>query len=63
MGVKGRGKGDGGKLTELVPDLNAVARGLGHGGPAVELLRVGRDLGVVAEEGVERAERRPPASC
>ena len=50
----------GSELTELVADGNAVTRSLGHSVPAVELLAVREDLGVVTEEGVERAESSPP---
>jgi hypothetical protein len=46
-------------LTELVSDGDSLAGGFGYCWPAVEFLGVREDLGVVAEEGVEGAERCP----
>jgi hypothetical protein len=47
-------------LTELVSDGDSFARGLSDCWPAVELLGIREDFGVVAEERVEGAESCPP---
>ena len=46
-------------LTELVSDGDSFARGLSDCRPAVELLGIRGDFGVVAEEGVEGAKSCP----
>ena len=47
------------RLTQLVSNGNAVAGRFGDDRPPVELLGIGKDLGVVAEESVEGAEGSP----
>lgn len=49
-------------VKQPVADVNGLARGLGNGGPAVELLRDAGDFIVVAEEGVEGSETGPASA-
>jgi hypothetical protein len=51
------------KLTELISNGNSITGGFSHSWPAVKFLIVGKDLGMITEKGIERAEGRPSVAC
>lgn len=47
------------RLTKLVSDGDAISCGLSHGGPAIEFLGNGGNVGMIPEEGVEGSKGGP----